>query len=748
MSKLIHYSSPAGSILLPQGYTRLAYIEGNADAWFSAGIAATANTKYKIKFSAKNKGSWNMMFGRWNNCVIGINSSMHLYINGSDVGVIEEDEICDVTASSSAVYFKSKNSITCNKVSAHPVKLAVFGGTNASDTDNTWEYGKGRIYELKIWEGNTLIRDYVPAKNSSGVAGLLDLVDNSWHPSSTSTQFKAGPEIPQGFPTSKYCQVEWLGNEKATGYVSIPYTHKADTWVDTELAFTTFYDCNTVFGACTADNSSDSFTFGCIYSGKLNCDLGAFYQADAGLVANTFYRFLVSSKTIIKDTTTYSPNKTTTTCDKTWTLFTRHNNTSYIDEGGHGKFKYMKIYEGTFNSVSGSTLKAHLIPCYRRSDMKPGFYDLVGRSFHEFVGTGASIGPSITFGYGEVVNGAVGFPQTSAYDSNIYYEPDGSAWIRVFHHNNPASNKFSSSDTFTTSFKKNDNMWWDMPKFNQITDDIYDIMVKYKTTSNAGEIKHRWVQYTNPMSGTFEDTTYDKVTKSYYYGSTIMDNLYGGFYRDTNNNAYIVHNNHQRYNWFGAIGCWSSYQNGIPGPNGTIITSGYVDVYMHIPNHPAIPYNISTGDGRNGEKNGAFDRGHIKTQGLESLKTSNWTIACWLYPLATSTIGSSAFLELGSTYKGALVVESNRYFSYNTRDVPRIGNLSLENNKWTHIAFVNNGNTIKYYKNGIYVNEIDSTNIADTGELWVGSRCFGGEVNCRFQDIQVWDEIKNPAELM
>ena len=63
----------------------------------------------------------------------------------------------------------------------------MFGGTNDGDTNNTWGYGKGRIYELKIWEGNTLIRDYVPAKNSSGVAGLLDLVDNSWHPSSTST---------------------------------------------------------------------------------------------------------------------------------------------------------------------------------------------------------------------------------------------------------------------------------------------------------------------------------------------------------------------------------------------------------------------------------------------------------------------------------------------------------------------------------------------------------------------------------
>lgn len=746
MSKLIHYSGPAGSILLPQGYTRLAWVESDGTAVIDTGYAPIATTELYFEASGIGghyigsrtafDGSGTQMYSfyapnantfrfDWLGYVntVAINGIVHVLCKPKSVtvnGIVITRDITKKALSNTMYLFGTNGGGNC------------FAGT--------------RFYKVTIWSNSsTLVRDFVPVKRTSDNAvGFLDLQ----HPEAglyTCSGLTGSVEIPQGFPTSEYCQVEWLGNEKATGYVAIPYTHKADTWVDTELAFTTIYHYNTIFGACTADNSSDSFTFGCMSSDKLNCDLGTFYQANAGLVANTFYRFLVSSKTIIKDTTTYSPNKTTTTCDKTWALFTRHNNTSYTNEAGHGKFKYMKIYEGTFNNVSGSILKAHLIPCYRRSDMKPGFYDLVGRSFHEFVGPGASIGPSITFGYGEVINGAVGFPQTSAYDSNIYYEPDGSAWIRVFHHNNPASNKFSSSDTFTTSFKKNDNMWWDMPKFNQITDNIYDIMVKYKTTSNAGEIKHRWVQYTNPMSGTFEDTTYNKVTKSYYYGSTIMNNFYGGFYRDTSNNAYIVHNDNDRGNWFGAIGCWSSFQNGIPGPNGTIITSGYVDVYMHIPNHPAIPYNTSTGDGRNGEKNGAFDRGYIKTQGLESLKTSNWTIACWLYPLATSTIGSSAFLGLGSTFKGALIVESNRYFSYNSMAV---GNLSLENNKWTHIAFVNNGNTIKYYKNGIYVNEIDSTNIADTGELWVGSRCFGGEVNCRFQDIQVWDEIKNPAELM
>ena len=680
MSKLIHYSGPAGSILLPQGYTRLAYIESNADAWFSAGIAATANTKYKIKFSAKNKGSWNMMFGRWNNCVIGINSSMHLYINGSDVGAIKEDEICDVTASSSAVYFKSKNSITCNKVSAHPVKLAVFGGTNDGDTNNTWGYGKGRIYELKIWEGNTLIRDYVPAKNSSGVAGLLDLVDNSWHPSSTSTQFKAGPEIPQGFPTSKYCQVEWLGNEKATGYVSIPYTHKANTWVDTELAFTTIYNYNTVFGACTADNSSDSFTFGCMYSGKFNCDLGALYQASAGLVANTFYRFLVSSKTIIKDTTTYSPNKTTTTCDKTWALFTRHNNTSYTNEAGHGKFKYMKIYEGTFNNVSSSTLKAHLIPCYRRSDMKPGFYDLVGRSFHEFVGPGASIGPSITFGYGEIVNNieaeahpmlGTQYTETNKFTHTGKYNDDFIA-LPVYQRVEPGQQISISFDTDVTQWasghgyagginKGKWSMWIYFYKTYNINKG-WDLPVCYAASQIKSLGGTRW--------------KYSFTVPADMHMIRLRINLYSD-----GSTSYTAH--FWNFNWsFGDTGCQVN------------------------PLH-AIPHNISTGDGRNGEKNGAFhfDGTSYMEVDVGSILPANctkYTIMMWAKADISSTC--ALFSQRNQVVAtGRCVLQDNTHMDYDD-GVRRNFSHGVTRNNWNHYAFVRNGSNKYVYINGKLVN--------------------------------------------
>jgi hypothetical protein len=35
-------------------------------------------------------------------------------------------------------------------------------------------------------------------------------------------------------------------------------------------------------------------------------------------------------------------------------------------------------------------------------------------------------------------------------------------------------------------------------------------------------------------------------------------------------------------NWFGAMGAYSNYQNGIPGYPNTVVTTGYMDVYVRI----------------------------------------------------------------------------------------------------------------------------------------------------------------------
>ena len=51
---------------------------------------------------------------------------------------------------------------------------------------------------------------------------------------------------------------------------------------------------------------------------------------------------------------------------------------------------------------------------------------------------------------------------------NIITEPDGSIWLQVFHHNNPATNGiFSSTDTFATGVYLDENKWFNVNLCNQ-----------------------------------------------------------------------------------------------------------------------------------------------------------------------------------------------------------------------------------------------------------------------------------------
>lgn len=595
MSKLIHYSGPAGSILLPSGYTRLAYIESTGTQWVDSGWKPNQNTSAYLQIQITDITKGTDIFGAYtadnrfelyrynsylqpgfyksyNNKKIPIDTKLHTWFFNKNV--FKQDGENTITFTSGTFQGQSN----------------IYVGAMSRSAGNQRSFPPQKIYFCRLWNEDTIIRDMVPVQTTStitsadgtscpsGSIGLLDLVENKFYQNKGTGTFIAGPEIPQGFPTSKYCQVE---------------THSA------------------------VIQTSD------------------------------------------------------------------------------------------------------VIPCYRRSDGKPGKYTLSTNTFIEVQGT---IGPSITFGWGEVVNNveAEAHPMlgTQYTETNKFTHTgnrkDDIRILRVYQRVEPGQQISISFDTDVTQWASGHNISPETTNKGKWTMWIYFSKV-YNPNYDYDSFKCYAASQIKSLGGT--RWKYSFTVPADMHMIKMRTNLYSD-----GSTSYTAH--FWNFNWsFGDTGCQVN------------------------PLH-AIPHNISIGDGRNGEKNGAFDRGHIKTQGLESLKTSNWTIACWLYPLATSPTDGSAFLGLGSTINGALVVESNRYFSYNTSGTARSGNPSLENNKWTHIAFVNNGNTIKYYKNGIYVNEIDSTNIVDTGELWVGSRCFGGEVNCRFQDIQVWDEIKNPAELM
>lgn len=167
------------------------------------------------------------------------------------------------------------------------------------------------------------------------------------------------------------------------------------------------------------------------------------------------------------------------------------------------------------------------------------------------------------------------------YDPKIYFEADGSQWIRIFHHGNPANNLFESDDTLNSCIYKNNQKWSAMSLCN-LCQNEWEVMIIQQKTTTSDEQKFRWIQYANPLTATYDQVSPSNIFKNSNY-TNIED--FGGIYLRNHNNTYLACHlvNYPTY-WFGAIGAKTLNGNGIPGYNRLVITTGYLDVYLRADN--------------------------------------------------------------------------------------------------------------------------------------------------------------------
>lgn len=173
------------------------------------------------------------------------------------------------------------------------------------------------------------------------------------------------------------------------------------------------------------------------------------------------------------------------------------------------------------------------------------------------------------------------------YDQTIYTEPDGSQWVKIVHHNNPASKLFGSGNTFATTVYIDEDRWFNASLCDSVNQ--WEFMVKEAVAADGTELKYRWIQDANPMTAVYADVGSAKITK--YTSEDGYNNFtsgWGGIYKK-NSNTFLSQNSGTASSWWGAIGSWTAYQGGIPGfGNNTasthIIKTGYLDLYLRIDN--------------------------------------------------------------------------------------------------------------------------------------------------------------------
>ena len=177
------------------------------------------------------------------------------------------------------------------------------------------------------------------------------------------------------------------------------------------------------------------------------------------------------------------------------------------------------------------------------------------------------------------------------YDKTIYIESDGTYWARIVHHNNPTGGVFTSSSlSWSNGVYIDANRWFDVYGTVQQLH-RFEFMIKQKTTSDASETKYRWIQKKSPLTATWYDVNKTEVTRITTSGYT--NGGFGGLYIINNSQTYMCIANDVINNWFGAIGCWTIWNDGIPGYPESVITSGYMDLYVRIDDILPLIYDSS-----------------------------------------------------------------------------------------------------------------------------------------------------------
>ncbi len=205
----------ANYILSNNPYVIYEYLESIGQAYINTNYIFKENTKIEIKFYApsSNKERYACLFGARkgdynNNAYVffwRFKDSSFCYCrtgNESTGTPIYDKEVTLITQGTQATYSyddTSKTITTSGTPDEGYNSLLLFNNNTSNNTDvslDTTDSTGLRIYYCKIWEGEELIRDYIPVKNiKTNEFGLLDRKSNTFYQSpntSSSNKFIGG----------------------------------------------------------------------------------------------------------------------------------------------------------------------------------------------------------------------------------------------------------------------------------------------------------------------------------------------------------------------------------------------------------------------------------------------------------------------------------------------------------------------------------------------------------------------------
>lgn len=195
------YTTPLAEdpVSLPDGYTQIAYLQSTGSQYIDTGVQGDSDVRVTADFEITAFGSGTtFIFGAQGT------DSVRYTLGMTSAGVFRSDYGTEMTSGSAATlntrYSADKNGNVC-AVGGQTLTsaAATFTGTTNiylfGRSYSSISYSQIKMYRCKMYKAGALIRDFVPARNSSGTLGLYDIVNDVFYTNAGTGTFTAGADI-------------------------------------------------------------------------------------------------------------------------------------------------------------------------------------------------------------------------------------------------------------------------------------------------------------------------------------------------------------------------------------------------------------------------------------------------------------------------------------------------------------------------------------------------------------------------
>ena len=217
------------------GIKKLEYIEGTSNQFIDTQYKPSASTKLVI--DAQSIGSGTQTFFGSRNATSSTDATSFTLFSikgasyrfdcfGKKTSVTLDPKIRHViTATPTSIDFDG----TAYTISSSPIASPYNLYLTSVNTNGTADVRSGvRLYSAKIYDGSTLVRDFIPA-NKDGNIGLYDKVSKTFYQNGGSTAYIAGPVV-NSINVKVKVDGTWHDNEGV--YVNI-----GGTWKEVEAVY-------------------------------------------------------------------------------------------------------------------------------------------------------------------------------------------------------------------------------------------------------------------------------------------------------------------------------------------------------------------------------------------------------------------------------------------------------------------------------------------------------------------------------